>query len=60
MDLLNEGYEVDRSKGINIYFVDAQKKGFNSVKNEKVIAQRRELFVDYEITLDEDYWEVIE
>ena len=38
---------------------DVQKEGFNPVKKEKVITQRRELFVDYEIPLGEDYREYV-
>lgn len=44
-----------QKRGIGIYFRDTQKEGFNPVKKEKVITQRRELFVDYEIPLGEDY-----
>ncbi|MDE7284807.1 MAG: hypothetical protein K2N85_14670 [Lachnospiraceae bacterium] len=48
-----------QKRGIGVYFADVQKERFNQVKNEKVITQRRELFVDYEILLGEDYREFV-
>ena len=48
-----------QKRGIGVYFADVRKEGFNPVKNEKVITQRRELFVDYEIPLGEDYREFV-
>lgn len=48
-----------QKRGIGVYFTDAQKEGFNPIKKEKVVTQRRELFVDYEIPLGEDYREFI-
>lgn len=44
-----------QKRGIGVYFTDVQKEGFNPVKKQKVLTQRRELFVDYEIPLSEDY-----
>ena len=46
---------ADREK----YIRAAKDNGFNPVKNEKVMTQRRELFVDYEIPLGEDYREFV-
>lgn len=48
-----------QKRGVGVYFADVQKEGFNPVKKEKVITQRRELFVNYEIPLGEDYREFI-
>lgn len=48
-----------QKRGIGVYFADVQKEGFNPVKKEKVITQRRELFVNYEIPLGEDYREFV-
>uniref|UniRef100_UPI004056649C hypothetical protein n=1 Tax=Agathobacter sp. TaxID=2021311 RepID=UPI004056649C len=44
-----------RKRGIGIYFADVWKEGFNPVKNEKVMAQQRELYVDYELPIEEEY-----
>ncbi|MBD5494823.1 MAG: hypothetical protein HDR12_10720 [Lachnospiraceae bacterium] len=41
------------------YIRAAKDNGFNPVKNEKVIIQRRELFADYEIPLCEDSREFV-
>lgn len=44
-----------QKRGIGIYFADVQKEGFNPVKQEKVLTMRRELVVDYELPIGEDY-----
>lgn len=41
--------------GCGIYFEEIEREGFNPIKNEKVIAKRRELFVDYEIPYGVEY-----
>lgn len=41
--------------GCGIYFKEVEREGFNPVKNEKVIAKRRELVVDYEIPYGVEY-----
>lgn len=41
--------------GCGIYFKEIEREGFNPIKNEKVIAKRRELFVDYEIPYGVEY-----
>ncbi len=48
-----------QKRGIGVYFTDAQKEGVNPIKKEKVVTQRRELFVDYDIPLGEDYREFV-
>lgn len=48
-----------QKRGIGVYFTDAQKEGFNPIKKEKVVTQRRELFVNYDIPLGEDYREFV-
>ena len=48
-----------QKRGVGVYFANVQKEGFNPVKKEKAIAQRRELFVDYDIPLGEDYREFV-
>ena len=39
----------------NSTFKEIEREGFNPIKNEKVIAKRRELFVDYEIPYGVEY-----
>ena len=41
--------------GCGIYFKEIEREGFNPIKNKKVIAKRRELFVDYEIPYGVEY-----
>jgi tRNA(His) 5'-end guanylyltransferase len=41
--------------GCGIYFKNIEREGSNPIKNEKVIVQRRELFVDFEIPYGEEY-----
>lgn len=41
--------------GTGIFFKDIIREGFNPIKNEKVLAKRRELFVDYEIPHGDEY-----
>jgi len=44
-----------QKRGVGIYYKDIEKEGFNPVKQEKVITNRRDLFADYEIPLGEEY-----
>lgn len=48
-----------QKRGMGIYFKDVDKEGFNPITNETVIAKRRELVVDYELPIGEDYREFI-
>lgn len=48
-----------QKRGIGVYFRDVSKEGYNPVKNEKVMTQRRELFADYELPIGEDYRDFI-
>ena len=48
-----------QKRGIGVYFADVEKEGFNPVKQETVMTTRRELTVDYELPLGEEYREFI-
>ncbi len=44
-----------QKRGIGFYWRNINKEGFNPVTNEKVVVERRELFVDFELPMREDY-----
>ena len=44
-----------QKRGIGVYFKDIEKEGYNPIKDEKVVATRRELFIDYDIPLGDEY-----
>lgn len=44
-----------QKRGIGVYFRNVSKEGYNPVKDEKVMTQRRELFADYELPIGEEY-----
>jgi len=44
-----------QKRGIGIYWKDTTKAGVNPKTNEKVLTDRRELFVDYDLPMKEDY-----
>ena len=48
-----------QKRGLGIYFTNVDKEGFNPITNEKVITQRREFVVDYELPIGEEYREFI-
>ena len=48
-----------QKRGIGVYFQNVSKEGYNPIKDEKVVAQRRELFVDYELPIGEEYKDFI-
>ena len=48
-----------QKRGIGVYFQDVAKEGYNPVKDEKVMTQRRELFADYELPIGEEYRDFI-
>ena len=48
-----------QKRGIGVYFRDVDKEGYNPVKDEKVVTQRRELFADYELPIGEEYKDFI-
>ena len=48
-----------QKRGIGVYFQDVSKEGYNPVKDEKVVTQRRELFADYELPIGEEYKDFI-
>lgn len=49
-----------QKRGIGVYFKNKEKEGFNPITKEKVIAFRREIYVDYDLPLGEDYRAFIE
>ena len=61
IDLLEErGINFDevpkwQTHGVGVYFKDIEREGFNPIKNEKVIAKRRELFADYDLPYGDEY-----
>jgi tRNA(His) 5'-end guanylyltransferase len=44
-----------QKRGIGVYWKDIKKTGINPKTNEIVLADRRELFVDYDLPMGEDY-----
>lgn len=44
-----------QKRGIGIYWKDYQKEGFNPKTQEKVLVDRRALYVDYELPMKDDY-----
>jgi len=48
-----------QKRGMGIYFKNIDKESFNPITNETVIAQRRELVVDYELPIGDAYREFI-
>ncbi|MDO5819910.1 MAG: tRNA(His) guanylyltransferase Thg1 family protein [Methanobrevibacter sp.] len=45
--------------GVGVYFKDVEREGFNPIKNEKVIAKRRELIADNNLPTGDEYREFI-
>ena len=48
-----------QKRGVGISFRVVQKEGFNPMKQEKVFTVRRELTVDYDLPLEDDYRQYI-
>lgn len=44
-----------QKRGIGIYWKDVKKEGFNPKTNQTVVTDKRELFVDYELPMREEY-----
>ncbi len=44
-----------QKRGIGIYWKNIEKVGFNPKTNEKVMTQRREIFVDFDLPMRDDY-----
>lgn len=44
-----------QKRGIGVYYRNISKDGYNPVTRENVVAERRELFTDFELKLGEDY-----
>jgi tRNA(His) guanylyltransferase len=56
------GYDINfndlpnwQKRGIGIYWKSFEKEGFNPKTNEKVLTQRRELFVDFDLPMRDEY-----
>lgn len=48
-----------QKRGVGAYFKDVVREGYNPVKDEKTLAKRRELYIDYSIPYGEEYRELI-
>ena len=48
-----------QKRGVGVVYADIQKEGFNPLKQEKVLTVRRELAVDYDLPLGDDYRQFI-
>ncbi len=48
-----------QKRGVGVSFQDVQKEGFNPMKQEKVFTVRRELTVNYDLPLRDDYRQYI-
>ena len=48
-----------QKRGVGVSFRVVQKEGFNPMKQEKVFTVRRELTVDYDLPLGDDYRQYI-
>ncbi len=48
-----------QKRGVGVAFTDVQKEGFNPMKQEKVLAVRKELTVNYDLPMGEDYRQYI-
>jgi tRNA(His) guanylyltransferase len=44
-----------QKRGIGVYWKDVKKEGFNPKTQQTVLTDKRELFVDYELPMREDY-----
>lgn len=49
-----------QKRGIGLWWEDVEKEGFNPIKGEKVITTRRQLHVEYDLPLREDYGRFVE
>ena len=58
--LIDKGIDFDevpvwQRYGTGVFYRTVEREGFNPIKNEKVLAIRRELFTDYEIPHGDEY-----
>ncbi|HEY8897093.1 MAG TPA: guanylyltransferase, partial [Niastella sp.] len=44
-----------QKRGIGVYWKDVKKEGFNPKTQQTVLTDKRELFVDYELPMREEY-----
>ncbi len=44
-----------QKRGMGLYWSDVEKEGFNPIKNEKTIVTRREIVVDYDLPMRDEY-----
>ena len=49
-----------QKRGIGLYWIDYEKEGLNPKTGEKTIAQRRKVFIDYELPMRDEYSSFIE
>ena len=50
---------VWQKRGIGVYYQDVSKEGYNPVKEEKIIIQRKGFMEDYEILFGKGYREFV-
>jgi tRNA(His) 5'-end guanylyltransferase len=48
-----------QKRGVGLYFRTVQKEGFNPVTQEKVMADRKELYTDFELPIGDAYRDFI-
>ncbi|AHM63197.1 tRNA(His)-5'-guanylyltransferase [Flammeovirgaceae bacterium 311] len=46
-------------RGIGVYWKNVEKEGYNPSKDRKTLVVRKELFVDYELPMKDEYSEFI-
>lgn len=46
-----------QKRGMGVYWNTVEKEGYNPVTKQKTVAERRELYVDYELKIGEEYGE---
>lgn len=53
--------EVDawKKRGIGLYWADVEKQGFNPKTNEEIMCSRREIYVNYDLPMKEQYEDFI-
>jgi len=49
-----------QKRGIGLYWKEMPKEGFNPMKNEKVITTRKQIYIDYELPMKDDYGKFIQ
>ena len=44
-----------QKRGVGLYWKDVPKEGFNPIKNEKVYTTRKQIYIDYDLPMKDDY-----